>query len=429
MGTQPLPNARSPLVDLIRGQRIGEEERVNPSYYVVDPRATPLAEYIANGNTSIAYRKHARWQSVFIGEMTLPIPLLRGLYRLAGIPVYTVDDDVATIGDCLLSLHSAPGGGTIVYLPEEGVLYDLLAEETLATDGQGARLSMPPRGTRLLFWGSPDDVARLGGDPKAGPPGLTAAELPSIPAPFAFESLAESRSAVADVAFGAGRPADISAEDDALMRAAMAGEDFRIPAEALDDEDADFTVDAPDTAASDATAAAAAAEEERQRKRRRRRRGGRGRSGSESGSLDDGSEGSGDLTAELPDVASDSAAFTPPPFDLFDDENPLPIDPDLDVTIGIPAMMPTDPVPVPVTVRARPTLEELLPQSEVAPEVALPPIPEELLPLDAGIPAEDLGDVIGERPPRRRRGRRPMAARVEGDAGEGEAAEVAPTED
>jgi hypothetical protein len=44
-----------------------------------------------------------------------------------------------------------------------------------------------PRETRLLFYGTPAEVSRLGGDPNSGPDGLTAAELPPSPPPFAFE--------------------------------------------------------------------------------------------------------------------------------------------------------------------------------------------------------------------------------------------------
>ena len=40
---------------------------------------------------------------------------LRGLYRLAGIPTLTVDDDAAWMGENLLCLHSAPGGGTWIH--------------------------------------------------------------------------------------------------------------------------------------------------------------------------------------------------------------------------------------------------------------------------------------------------------------------------
>ena len=368
MGTQILSNARSPLTDILRGQHIGDETRVNPSFYVADPKATQLGEYTANGNTSVAFRKHARWQSVFIGEMALPIPLLRGLYQLAGVPVYTVDDDVANIGDNLLSLHSAPGGGTTVYLPEEAVLYDLLTEETLASDGRGARLSMPPRGSRLLFWGSAAEITRLGGDPKAGPPGVTESELPTLYPPFVFES-GDNR------AGGDERSAsDISPEDDALMQAALAGE---MPD--VSEESGEFEEEAPALSASPSATTApeltpvgdlTEADEAAKKKRRRRRRG-RGR-----GAADD------DASSDLPDDdGEDETGAGDAP------ENPVGRRAEDDDNSVVPA---ADEARTPPTPRGRPSLEELLPHSEVVDGTDFPPIPDELLPLESAGLANDM---------------------------------------
>jgi hypothetical protein len=91
-----ITDGRSPLTDGQRGQRIGdpEERRVNPSFTVADARAQVLGEYVHSGNPSLAVRKHAEWQSVFLGETRLTPFLLRGLYRLAGVPTYTIEDDV-----------------------------------------------------------------------------------------------------------------------------------------------------------------------------------------------------------------------------------------------------------------------------------------------------------------------------------------------
>ena len=144
-GATVLPNATSPLTDVLRGQPIGIVRRLNPSFAVTDSRAQTLAEYPAGG-VALAIRKHSNWQSVFVGEPNLPLPLLRGLLRVAGIAPLTVDDDVAWVGDGLICLHSTEGGGTNVYLPSEGAIYDVLTGEPLAGVGRGARYSMPLRG-------------------------------------------------------------------------------------------------------------------------------------------------------------------------------------------------------------------------------------------------------------------------------------------
>jgi hypothetical protein len=366
-GTTVLSNARSPMVEFLRGQKIGEDTRTNPTFYVADTKAETLAEY-GNGNPSIAYRKHPRWQSVFIGEPNLSLLLLRGLYRLAGVPVYTSDDDVTWVGDNLICMHSAPGGGTNLYIPEEAVIYDLLAEETVAGMGYGARLSMPLRGTRLLFAGTPDEIRAFGGDPNAGPPGLTRDELPAPSAAFTFDGPLSVR------------PPEVSQEDVDLLAAALS-DTGSIPDkdEGEDSEEEDVEV------AGEATDTASAA-----KKKRRRRRRGRGRPGDEI-------EGAGESSAEdgIEDAAETAVALA----EADPSEENLPQSEEA-------AAVPTGP--------RRPSLEELLPLSEMSDGSELPPIPEEFLPLDtlalAGTETAVEEQGGGRRRPRRDRTRRDRRA-------------------
>lgn len=375
MGTTVLSNTRSPMVEFLRGQKIGEDTRANPTFYVADTKAETLGEY-SNGNPSIAYRKHARWQSVFIGETTLSLLLLRGLYRLAGVPVYTSDDDVTWVGDKLICMHSAPGGGTNLYLPEEAVIYDLLAQETLAGLGYGARLSMPPRGTRLLFVGTPDEVRGLGGDPNAGPLGLTREELPAPTASFVFEGPAGSRLP------------DVSPEDVDLMEAALSG---TIPLPDKDEGEEEEGEEEEGEAAGDAADPGSASG----KKKRRRRRRGRGRSGEEIGTTE---EGTSEESAEDREEAAFAVAEAEP-----DDSQAMLADAEAAI------IAPPGP--------RRPSLEELLPLSEMPDESELPPIPDEFLPLDPlalaspEVPVEEEG-TSRRRRPRRERSRRERSAPV-----------------
>ena len=153
----------------------------------------------------------------------------------------------------MVCLHSAPGGGTTLYLPEDATLHDLVYGETLAASGFGARFSMPPRGTRLLFYGAGPEAIRFGAEPETAPPGLTREESPQ-PAAFVFEAPA---AAVDEVVL----------EDEALFVAALESEPI-----ADKDESAPAPVEAEP-------------EEEggRPRRRRRRRRGGGGDSAQDTG--------------------------------------------------------------------------------------------------------------------------------------------------
>lgn len=380
-GTQVLSGTRSPLSEQVRGQKLGEERRINPSFYVSDAKAEALGEYVGTGYPSLAVRRHGDWQAMFFGETSLPLPLLRGLYRLAGVPVYTVDDDVAWIGDHIICLHSAPGGGTTVYLPEPGALVDLLSGDPLASSGHGARLSVPPRGTRLLFYGTPEQVARFDIDLRDVPPGLSANEVPTFAPP----------------ALPAGRvlSPDVPAEDADLMAAAFEDDALFRDKDTGDDTD-DTDEEEEQTEGTDAALASQAASAQNDRKKRRRRRRGRG------ARPEDGETETTD--ADLGE-ADESDVFLAEEITI--DEMTAE---DL-TSIGTTAPgSSTDAAPVVTGRERRPSLEELLPLSEAPSEGDLPPIPDEFLPMDTAAleGAEPTGEESGRG---RRRTRAPRRSR------------------
>lgn len=382
-GTQAISGPSAPLRDALRGQKIGEETRYNPTYYAADPKATAFGEYTATGNPSIAVRKHPRWQSVFIGEVaSLTVPLLRGLYRLAGIPTLTMDDDVAWVGENLLCLHSAPGGDTTVYLSEESVLFDLLTGETLASDGFGARFAMPPKGTRLLFFGLASEVARLGGDPNDGPPGLVREDLPVLPVPFVFEAApATATRPLPSAATAAVAVVPVNLEDEALFAAAL---DSEFGPVAVEEEEEISLV------AAAAGITIAESEAEAARKKRRRRRRGRGRrtdqpEGMEGADAESGAEGDTDTDADTDAdlLGEDDDEDTEPEEGETLDTQEREATPGVLIFDVVTETFAASAPPGPQT-RVRPSLAELLPLSDLMEGSELPPIPDELLPLTEG---------------------------------------------
>ena len=327
VGTTVRVGTRSRLTERLPEPKFGIDRRCDPSICVVDPRAEILGEY-PNGNASLAYRKHARWQSVFIGDAGLSIALLRGLYRLAGVPVYTVEDDVCWIGDGIACLHSEPGGGTRIVLPTNSALHDITYGETLASGGRGARFTIVPEGTRLLAFGSRESLMRdFEADFESAPPGFEPSEVPEV-VPFVFdESVTVQERSVPEA-------------DSRLFSEAVARLNDVVKSDEAPGADEEGTGSGRSS-------------------RRRRRRRGRG----------------GD-SAELPQEVTD--------------------------TIDANAEAAPE--------RSRPTLEELLPAAVEDPEAELPPVPEELLPLDDNALAD------GKSPRRRRRrGRGPRGSGVEGE--------------
>ncbi|MBC8143877.1 MAG: hypothetical protein H7Y38_20790, partial [Armatimonadetes bacterium] len=388
------------LTENAKGERFGEETRINPSLTVADPKAQILGEYVASGNPSLAYRKHPRWQSVFVGERELPLPLVRGLYRLANVNVTMPGDDATAIaGDGFVSVHSPRDAGVTAFSPTraEASVYDAATGELLAGTGYGAEIETAKGQTRLLFFAAPEELeARFGIAAEAltdAPQGLLESDLPALGKPFEMEAapvVEARRQPVAPPATATRQSAppapapkpqqtrlypvelSVSEEDIAQFEAALAGEI------ALLDKDADE----------------AESEAGRKKRRRRRRRGGNngevvGENGETEGAdADEGDTGEGDVEPGddvfgFGAVAQASASFDAdallPLLPQGDSEaadalgggrlpssHELPVDLLADVMerlFSLPELAPVKPAGVPEPAR-RPTLDELLPFSE-----------------------------------------------------------------
>lgn len=412
-------DGRFVLTENAKGERFGEEERINPSLTVADPKAQILGEYVASGNPSLAYRKHPQWQSVFVGERELPLPLVRGLYALAGVNIAVSGDNaVAVAGDGFVSVHSPRDAETSSFSPTraESAVYDAVTGELFAGGGFGAEIETAKGQTRLLFFAAPEELtARFGVTTEtlvAAPEGFSESDLPAPGKPFEFEAVAvvetrrtpapspppASGSAVSATAvetpFLAGSTArdapkpqatrlypvelSVSEEDIAQFEAALAGEI------ALLDKDADE-----------------AESEAGRKKRRRRRRRGNGSTDAvtendegnteenDTEGVDFGADDSGANNADSDDdvfglgaLAQAASSFDAdallPLLPQGDSEaadalggrllssHILPVDLLADVMerlFSLPELAPVKPVGVPEPAR-RPTLDELLPFSD-----------------------------------------------------------------
>ena len=247
-------DGRSPLTENGKGERFGEERRTNPSVYVLDPKATTLGEYRESGNPSLAYRKHPRWQSVFVGERELPMPLIQGLYRLSGVSLSTPDDSVIhATSDGFVVVHAAQSGTVTVYAPRRArtmgksaapvAVIDAISGTVVAKDGFGARFDLPQRTTRLLLFAPLDELTnRYGISAESlaeAPSGLSADELPTPAPAFVFEAVATPLALPSIIAPAATKPTaqtvpqptrlypvelSVSEADIASFEAALAGE-------------------------------------------------------------------------------------------------------------------------------------------------------------------------------------------------------------
>lgn len=174
------------LLDGINGMQVGNSVRRHPLIAVDDFRARVLAEF-PNRAGAVGIRKHPRHQSMFIGEPVLSPGLFRNLCRLAGVHRYQADDDVVWVSDNWLAVHSGPGGGIKVVIPQPSGIYDVVFGEVITTQGYGRDLAIPERGTRLLVIGNTDVQLDFGADASGIVDGFAQDILPDF-IPFEFEA-------------------------------------------------------------------------------------------------------------------------------------------------------------------------------------------------------------------------------------------------
>ncbi len=156
-------DARHALTDRLNGRELGVRERLNPSFYVDDAAAGNLAEYQSSSLPSLAVKELDGWKSVFVGDPVLPLELLRGICRYAGVHLWTPQgDDVASIGNGFVTIHAAKDGGKSLHLPGYTGLYDLGAEKLISEDTREYRYTMTAGSTRSFYVGPLEKMHRIG---------------------------------------------------------------------------------------------------------------------------------------------------------------------------------------------------------------------------------------------------------------------------
>ena len=157
-----LLDPRHPLMERLTSKELGTRERLNPSYYVADEGAKVLAEYIGSGLPSVAVKENANWKSVFIGEPVLPLDLLRGICRYAGVHLWTPQgDDVVTVGGGWVTIHAVRDGQRTLRLPDAFSLYDVTEDRLIADETREYRFFMKNGATHTFCVGGSERFQAL----------------------------------------------------------------------------------------------------------------------------------------------------------------------------------------------------------------------------------------------------------------------------
>lgn len=161
---------------------IGYRERLNPSYYVDDPDAIVLAEYLETGLPSIAFKQMGTWRSVFIGETVLPLELLRGLCRFAGVHLWVEEGNhIVDVAAGWICIHATQDGRCLLRLPAPAALYDLGQRRLLTKETMEHSLVLRTGFTTVLFAASLTQMECMGLPGLQEPPLLLEQEVDSPP--------------------------------------------------------------------------------------------------------------------------------------------------------------------------------------------------------------------------------------------------------
>jgi hypothetical protein len=277
-----------PLTERLNGREIGTRERLNPSYYVDDAEASVLAEYHGSGLPSIAVKNQGTWKSVFVGDPVMPLDLLRGICRYAGVHVWTPQgEDIVDIGCGHVTIHAVRDGNKTIRLPESMGLYSVTDSRHIAEETREYRFFMKRGETHTFCVGNAERFETFG-LPNVQKSQTTPRAFAPIPPPPPDRDVRRELP---------GKPRPQSSDIETLE--AVLNMDISVlegvELEPLPDEPIDFVYLDPNTDPGEVFAEdPEVAGEMVAGGRRRRRRGGRGRGRRRQGEGGPGGDGSGD---------------------------------------------------------------------------------------------------------------------------------------
>jgi len=145
----------------------GTNARLAPIFHLEDEEAQILGQVVYSQGRclpGLGVKEMGTWRSVYAAAPNLPAPLLRGLARYAGVHLYSETGDVLYATRQLLAVHTVGGGVRELSLPSKvEVVYDLFAEEEVASDCGAFSVTLPKRSTTLWYTGDRDLLDELPG--------------------------------------------------------------------------------------------------------------------------------------------------------------------------------------------------------------------------------------------------------------------------
>ncbi len=150
-----------PIVRRLPSDKLGVQQRWEPSFYALADECRVVAEYIETGLPSLAIAEHENWRAVFIGERTLTPELLRGIADWVGVHVWCATNDLVQARPPFVHLHARRGGEKALHLPAPLSVYDLTEGMLVAEEVNEYRLGMNEGESRLFLIGTRATISAL----------------------------------------------------------------------------------------------------------------------------------------------------------------------------------------------------------------------------------------------------------------------------
>lgn len=128
----------------------GVEGNVKPAFSVADEKAISLGKIDGTDQIGLAAKSFDTWTSLYSFVPPTSSDWLRAVATLAGVHVYSRDNDVMYINASYVTMTTETGGMRTIRLPKLSNVRDMWTGKVVVTNAKVFRFLMAPRSTRLF---------------------------------------------------------------------------------------------------------------------------------------------------------------------------------------------------------------------------------------------------------------------------------------
>lgn len=149
------------LTNTLESERLGQQKRVEPSFYVITDDATVLGEYVDTGLPAFALKEYEDWRAVYLSEWHLTPEIARGMCLYAGAHIWNYQNDLLHARSPWLHVHAQKAGNRHFTLPERSTVLDPVTREIIAENTHQFKIFMQGNESRILLVAPPAAIELL----------------------------------------------------------------------------------------------------------------------------------------------------------------------------------------------------------------------------------------------------------------------------